>query len=358
MKNSKAEKARVTANENPLKPELLGYCFDKILRFDIKYRLFEKINYVVIFKYKGTYAVAVDRKMDYYVEIESQFKNEFMVLLTETKEALQKLFKILTVSAYKQNKITLINQMEQFRNKLSYYEDEAEKFYQIQKKLEKEESSLTSFIENPKKAFLICEEMGWEPNDNWRYFIYAVENYIDVFFSYIEHLLTLLIPFSSKIDLEKSYKDMWEYSWSAKAEFLWGKEIEGKKIIEQLRSYKEIFRNRNAHGLFSRETSAYVQIEGLGRYPMYIGKKYLEGFLDENEAFITYDTFQEFKSLGRNFMKFVYDKEPFAMIFIDSNLPIPVEVEILTKGTKSEEEAQQIIEQEYFLQDIIQNMDW
>ena len=28
--------------------------------------------------------------------------------------------------------------------------------------------------------------MGWEPNDNWRYFIYAVENYIDVFFSYIE----------------------------------------------------------------------------------------------------------------------------------------------------------------------------
>ena len=31
--------------ENPLDPNLLAYCFDIILGFDVQYRIFEKVNY-------------------------------------------------------------------------------------------------------------------------------------------------------------------------------------------------------------------------------------------------------------------------------------------------------------------------
>ena len=37
---------RIDYCENPLNPNLLSYCFDCILGFDVQYRIFEKVNYL------------------------------------------------------------------------------------------------------------------------------------------------------------------------------------------------------------------------------------------------------------------------------------------------------------------------
>lgn len=52
---------RIDYCENPLNPNLLSYCFDCILGFDVQYRIFEKVNYIIEFDYKGTYAVAWEK---------------------------------------------------------------------------------------------------------------------------------------------------------------------------------------------------------------------------------------------------------------------------------------------------------
>ena len=49
--------------DNPLDPNLLAYCFDVILGFDVRYRIFEKVHYVIDFEYKGTFATVGHFKM-------------------------------------------------------------------------------------------------------------------------------------------------------------------------------------------------------------------------------------------------------------------------------------------------------
>ena len=46
----------INSFENPLDPNLLAYCFDIILGFDVRYRICEKVNYIIDFDYKGTFA--------------------------------------------------------------------------------------------------------------------------------------------------------------------------------------------------------------------------------------------------------------------------------------------------------------
>ena len=51
------QRVEINYFENPLNPNLLAYCFDVILWFDVRYRIFEKVNYVIDFDYKGTFAI-------------------------------------------------------------------------------------------------------------------------------------------------------------------------------------------------------------------------------------------------------------------------------------------------------------
>lgn len=39
-----AQLRKISYSENPLNPNLLAYCFDSILGFDVQYRIFEKVN--------------------------------------------------------------------------------------------------------------------------------------------------------------------------------------------------------------------------------------------------------------------------------------------------------------------------
>lgn len=57
-KKEDIKSVEIDFSENPLNPDLLSYCFDNILGFDVKYRIFEKVNYIIEFDYIGTLAYA------------------------------------------------------------------------------------------------------------------------------------------------------------------------------------------------------------------------------------------------------------------------------------------------------------
>ena len=58
MDDIKVNNMEVNYSENPLNPYLLEYYFDNVLEIDVKYRIFEKVNYIIEFDYKGTLAYA------------------------------------------------------------------------------------------------------------------------------------------------------------------------------------------------------------------------------------------------------------------------------------------------------------
>ena len=133
---------------------------------------------------------------------------------------------------------------------------------------------------------------------------YDIEAYIDTFFSALEHVLTLLYPFTDNFSAGKSYYSNCirntKWHWEKKIQDVCGSSMPDK-ITSALRRIKEVYRNHNTHGGFSREMMAYVQIPNFGRFPMYVGKEYLRGFVDGCLDTISYEMYCDAKKVFSGF---------------------------------------------------------
>lgn len=129
-------------------------------------------------------------------------------------------------------------------------------------------------------------------------------------------------------------------------------------LLAPLREMKEIYRNRNAHGLFSRELKVYVPIENFGRYPMYLGKNYLQGFVDDFSISLNYERFCKVRELFGQLMGLLREEYGIPMMFIERGVFIPVKAGSLIEGITSREEAERAIEKYYYMMDNQLNMDW
>ena len=129
-------------------------------------------------------------------------------------------------------------------------------------------------------------------------------------------------------------------------------------VVDELRRIKEIYRNHNAHGGFSREMMAYVQIPGFGRLPMFVGKEYLKGFIDGKQDYISYDLYKDAKDVFTKFWEALDNTFQIPMMFVRSGLAIPIDTERYTKNIDTPESAQWEIDRMLFDIDNQLNMDW
>ena len=114
--------------------------------------------------------------------------------------------------------------------------------------------------------------------------------------------MTLLYPFTDNFSAGKSYYSNCigntKWHWEKKLQDVCGSSMPNK-ITSALRRIKEVYRNHNTHGGFSREMMAYVQIPNFGRFPMYVGKEYLRGFVDGCLDTISYEMYCDAKKCFR-----------------------------------------------------------
>lgn len=351
----------VTINyyDNPLNPYLLSYCFDVVLDFDVRYRIFEKVNYVIEFDYKGTYGMVGHYKMSYQLNVERQFEAEIIELFSLIKTLLSQAFLEMSEVALANNEFTMENESQYYLNK----------FYFYQVRIEKLECRRTIISDKCKGQWVTIEtEHGYtlkRPkcqdiiNSLRNETTYSIETYVDVFFSCIEHILTLLYPFLPTFDQTKSYKNYIhnsKWTWDKKIEQVCGGALNNH--IEPLRYIKEVYRNRSTHGMFSRELKVYVGVPKFGRFPMYIGKRYLKGFLEDNDDRLTYDKFLDIKDKFNSFLNNLNVTFEIPMLFIKSGLPIPVNTELYTKGVSTAEQADYSISRLWYELDNQSNMEW
>ena len=95
--------------ENPLDPNLLSYCFDTILGFDVQYRIAEKVNYLIEFDYKSTFATVGHFKMSYCLSIDKRYKGEIIEVLKHAKPLLEQLFMLIGEQALIDNDFSMKN---------------------------------------------------------------------------------------------------------------------------------------------------------------------------------------------------------------------------------------------------------
>lgn len=352
---------KIDYKENPLNPNLLAYCFDRILGFDVRYRVFEKVNYFIEFEYKDTYAYVAHEKMSYNVWIEDCYKDEIIQIFMVVKNLLEKLFLRIGEASLEKNEFSMRNEAVRYLDKLLFCEKKVESLKQrymvVSEKLRGQYD-----VEECEPYGKVYKLRGSDYLRSVRSeMTYWIESYIDTFFSALEHVLILLFPFTEKFDmgdsLYKKYIRNTRWHWDEKIKDVCGDKID-LAMLDKLREIKEIYRNYNAHGSFSREMMAYIQIPSFGRYPLYIGKNYLCGFAESEESSVTYEVYLEVKDVFNKFWEVLEKEYEIPMLFIKSGLPIPVNTESYIKDIATAEEAEMKILRLWFEIDNQSNMDW
>ena len=356
-----ADTAVIDGSANPLNPNLLSYCFENVLGFTVPHRIAPKVDYVIEFDYRGTYGCAESRKLGFDLTIHKRYRQELIELFSRARELLLKYYLECGRTALGQNTFTMCNETCGYTEKLNFY---ASRIADLETRLKAQEDEQPQKIQEAMKAgenwtvlFNRYSESGHAMRQEQRY---AVESYIDTYFSYLEHVLTLLYPFTPQFDPGKSYYESYirnpRWTWSRKLSDVGGSALE--PFIKPLREIKEIYRNPNAHGMFTRELKVYAQIDGWGRYPMYLGKDYLQGFIDDHPTELNYSRFCEIRALFERVTAALRDTFPIPMIFVESGIQIPVEVSLLTQGITDPDDARRRIDYLYFQMDNQINMDW
>lgn len=347
--------------DNPLEPNLLAYCFDAILGFDVRYRIFEKVNYIIDFDYKGTFATVGHFKMSYQLSIDKQYKEEIISVFEQVRPLLEQLFMLIGEEALTINEFSMKNEAPEYFSKLSFYENRIEKLEQ-RKHIVQEKCRGKYDVVKSDRGYTCMTPKGQEYLRSLRNEItYDIEAYIDTFFSALEHVLTLLYPFTIESFEEKSYYKNYirntKWAWDVKIHDVCGTSMPADTIAE-LRRIKEVYRNHNAHGGFSREMMAYVQIPNFGRFPMYVGKEYLKGFFNGYSDIISYGMYLDAKEVFNEFWKNLDAEFEIPMMFVRSGLAIPTDTEMYTDGIETKEQAEWTIEKIWYEIDNQSNMDW
>lgn len=347
--------------DNPLEPNLLSYCFDVILGFDVRYRIFEKVNYIIDFDYKGTFATVGHFKMSYQLSIDKQYKEEIISVFEQVRPLLEQLFMLIGEQALTNNEFSMKNEAPEYFSKLSFYETRIDKLEQ-RKHIVQDKCRGKYDVVKSDRGYTCMTPKGQDYLHSLRNEItYDIEAYIDTFFSALEHVLTLLYPFTNASSLEKSYYRNYirntKWAWDAKVRDICGA-LMPEEIVSELRRIKEVYRNHNAHGGFSREMMAYVQIPNFGRFPMYVGKEYLRGFFNGYSDTISYQMYLDAKRVFNGFWSNLDTQFEIPMMFIRSGLAIPIDTERYTDGIETKEQAAWTIEKMWYDIDNQSNMDW
>ncbi len=347
--------------ENPLEPNLLAYCFDIILGFDVRYKIAEKVNYIIDFDYKGTFATVGHYKMSYRLSVDKKYKEEIISVFSQVRPLLEQLFMLIGEQALANNDFSMKNEAPEYFSKLSFYETRIEKLEQ-RKHIVQDKCRGKYNVVKYDQGHTCMTPMGQDYLHSLHNEItYDIEAYIDTFFSALEHVLTLLYPFTNMPSLEKSYYRNYirntKWAWDVKICDICGA-LMPEEIVSELRRIKEVYRNHNAHGGFSREMMAYVQIPNFGRFPMYVGKEYLKGFINGYSDTISHQMYLDAKRVFNAFWSYLDTQFEIPMMFIRSGLAIPVNTEIYTNGIETREQAEWTIEKMWYDIDNQSNMDW
>ncbi len=200
----------------------------------------------------------------------------------------------------------------------------------------------------------------------WKYkiegFYYSVAM-IDAFFSRLEHLLILTIPFV-RFDASKySLPSLINSNWTEKYKFIF--DLTSDKVAlrhyEQLRNIKDRYRNIFSHGFFQKdEASLFVHMPVVGAIPAYLSTP--EENIQLSIVPISQIAFRQICQAFDSFDRFIRSSNiRFGMRFVEAGLDVAFDSNSVSKyleATESDAKFYNFIEYQSCLCDSVTNMDW
>lgn len=263
--NSKCQ--RIDSQQFPV-PRLLYFLLTRIFKLPTR-SLGEKMHWNVAFAYKNNNYAITHEKFGLRLYMENKTEVKPKEVLGKLKKSLEKVEKDYLSSFAKEQiskgNITINNHFIKLDNQYKYFRDKAT--------FEYAPKEINNSVDNENISPLeLVNSLAARINEKWssiRAGQYNTLAMIDAYYSRLEHLLVLALPFS-KYDREKDNLSNFVGSlWSEKLRRILNfADKEVQHHYNALVKIKEKFRNTFAHGGFEKNgQSFYFHIDGIGAIP-------------------------------------------------------------------------------------------
>lgn len=322
----------------------------------------EKIAWTIPIKFKGQPYLLTHRKFGFYI-ISNSDEEKVTALGIEAMSQIKKAIHSAEglIQPYVKDKVnkgefSVNNEYHKIQDKYLFFRDAAKTEYEKIKKLDSKKRKIR--IENFADSF------------NGRMALVKAADYnasamIDAYFSLLEHILVLLVPFSKHVD-HSTFKteEFIGMNWKDKYKIIFQiiSDVESLKQMEKLTEIKEAFRNPLAHGYFFKNgNSFFVHMEHIGAIPFSLTKN--NGNLIYGMEKIGSFNFSQICRAFDDFDKFLHKniQSKFGMLYIKSGLLIAFTKDIseyYQSFMTSMRKFNNFIEYQSSLADDASNMDW
>ena len=254
-----------------LQPHSLFLAFVKFLRFPYHGRG-EKVAWTIHMLFKGLPFSISHRKFGLSIEGPHEpsgspdFYQQMLNRLVHAVRIVDALVKPFSEEQIAKGNVTIENKLYFHRARYEYFCEQSERRFSTAAKWETKPVN----IKPPRKLLTQVFAAKTRAMELRRHGNYLATAALDAYFSYIEHLLILLLPFSGfeadKDNLLKFLNMLWGDKW--KRVFDSKKNSEANRVYETLVKIKRKFRNPLAHGGFDSEgEGVWIQIMSLGAVP-------------------------------------------------------------------------------------------
>lgn len=340
-------------------PELVQFILGGLLKLTT-YGPEEKLRWEIPFRYKGIHCSFALQKfgLRLYISCASgtdadcnKLHKEIIGKLKKRINSIEKTILIpFAQSQIKKGHVTIVNQYNNLENRYVYFREKAEN------------ASKRRFRSKGKD---FTEDLNKSLN---HYFSTRIDLFynalamLDSYFSLLEHLFVLVLPFhNTGYDLVNYISEYWSDKF--KKLFDIRKNQKAKSFYDRLDTIKERYRNYYAHGCFEKAgASLYIHFPGLGAIPAQLTRvknsAHFHFFPIEEDKFKeiceTIDEFNEWLRADSTGLKNIIK-------YIESGLNIPCDKKSLKQiktAMKSEKSLNALIAHWSYLDDLHTNMDY
>ncbi|CAH2465087.1 hypothetical protein [Bacillus mycoides] len=319
--------------------------------FEYEYQPMEKVLWEVPFKYQGINFYFTVRKFGFRLISETDDESIVKSLIQKINGA-SKIVDNLMSSVLKENvnkgDITFSNESSLLRDRYLYFKEKAYNLYnQNEREVETTNKHRYTNVfakrQRNKEAFFYTQAM------------------LDAYFSFQEHLMVLLLPFSDFDKNSESISIFIADTWTSKFKkvFKPSRRPEVMKYFDKLQSIKEKHRNKFAHGGFEKKDgSLSVKVDGIGYIPVSMTQQNHFSLINKNE-----ETFMEICQIIEQFETYLCTDNEWAraMKIIKSGMNIYFDDESLKEfknAIKSDKNLEYFFIREEMLAQRYTDMDW
>ncbi|MCA6609147.1 hypothetical protein [Bacillus safensis] len=336
---------------NYIEPYMIYTIFVHLLEFDHTYKPMEKILYEIPFKYKDIYGVFSMGKFGLSLSIttnkEEVLKGLFKKLNSASK-IVESILKPFITEVIANGEITIENQTGILRQRYLYFRNRVKEIYD---EIEVNEDFPVGSIAGGLNRKINLEKE----------IIFNTQAMLDAYFSFQEHLLILLLPFSKLDYRAEPIPRIINSNWSDKFKKIF--DINNNRNLlpyyEKLKKLKEI-RNKYAHGGFEKEAgSLFAHIKGVGVIPVEVPSQTEQMF---SFVLIKDVKYKEMCEVIDKFEEYLFKSEwkrPIKIIEFITDMRFDEEfISELKWAITSDENLEYFLEKDSYTYEREANMDW